>query len=116
MTVNENLKIVKHRKMKSLMQNYCSHSLYLYFLLVIVQVDYFVDCHYSSTEDRLWLIGGTSSGTLGYFPITQKCNGTTIGAVEAILEGGHMGVVRSILPANADQTSRYKMRMVFFFF
>ncbi|XP_078177068.1 transducin/WD40 repeat-like superfamily protein isoform X1 [Carex rostrata] len=68
-------------------------------------VDYFVDCHYSSTEDRLWLIGGTSSGTLGYFPITQKCNGTTIGAAEAILEGGHMGVVRSILPANADQTS-----------
>ncbi|KAJ4787967.1 WD repeat-containing protein 89 [Rhynchospora pubera] len=72
-----------------------------------LKVDYFVDCHYSSTEDLLWLIGGTSSGTLGYFPIKQNSNGTRIGAVEAILEGGHIGVVRSVLPASSDQISRH---------
>ncbi|GKV04893.1 hypothetical protein SLEP1_g16988 [Rubroshorea leprosula] len=57
-------------------------------------VDYFVDCH--SEGENLWLIGGTNSGTLGYFPIHYK--GTAVvGAVEAVLAGGHMGVVRSVL-------------------
>jgi WD repeat-containing protein 89 len=67
-----------------------------------------------STEGQLWLIGATGSGTLGCFPITQKCNAPAIGTVEAILEGGHAGVVRSILPATADQTSRYEKCMLFF--
>ncbi|GLT70505.1 hypothetical protein SLA2020_425800 [Shorea laevis] len=57
-------------------------------------VDYFVDCH--SEGENLWLIGGTNSGTLGYFPI--QCKGTAVvGAVEAVLGGGHTGVVRSVL-------------------
>ncbi|KAM5564013.1 WD repeat-containing protein GTS1 [Rosa sericea] len=60
-------------------------------------VDYFVDCHYSREAERLWLIGGANTGTLGYFPVTYT--GTrAIGSPEAILEGGHTGVVRSVLP------------------
>ncbi|KAL5060552.1 hypothetical protein RYX36_032156 [Vicia faba] len=60
-------------------------------------VDYFVDCHYSKEAEKLWLIGGTNAGTLGYFPVNYS--GTaTIGAAEAILEGGHTSVVRSVLP------------------
>ncbi|XP_057461365.1 WD repeat-containing protein GTS1-like isoform X2 [Actinidia eriantha] len=59
-------------------------------------VDYFVDCHYSG-EDNLWLIGGTSAGTLGYFPVDCRDKGT-IGSPEAVLHGGHMGIVRSMLP------------------
>ncbi|PQQ14554.1 hypothetical protein Pyn_35068 [Prunus yedoensis var. nudiflora] len=31
-------------------------------------VDYFVDCHYSREAEQLWVIGGTNTGTLGYFP------------------------------------------------
>ncbi|KAJ3695678.1 hypothetical protein LUZ60_001055 [Juncus effusus] len=70
-------------------------------------VEYFVDCHYSATEDRLWLIGGTSNGNLGFFPVIQNPNyETLIGSAEAILEGGHAGVVRSILPATSDSISR----------
>ncbi|WJX79763.1 Protein gts1 [Trifolium repens] len=60
-------------------------------------VDYFVDCHYSKEAEKLWLIGGTNAGTLGYFPVNY--NGmATIGAAEAILEGGHTSIVRSVLP------------------
>ncbi|CAL9052126.1 WD repeat-containing protein GTS1-like [Musa acuminata AAA Group] len=62
-------------------------------------IDYFVDCHYSDIDDRLWVIGGTASGTLGYFPISPDHAGT-IDFAEAILEGGHAGVVRSVLPAS----------------
>ncbi|XP_072993405.1 WD repeat-containing protein GTS1 [Typha latifolia] len=60
-------------------------------------VDYFVDCHYSVADDRLWVIGGTSSGTLGYFPVSLA----GIGSAEATLEGGHAGVVRTVLPASS---------------
>ncbi|XP_050366195.1 WD repeat-containing protein GTS1 [Argentina anserina] len=60
-------------------------------------VDYFVDCHYSREAEQLWLIGGSNTGSLGYFPVTYT--GTqAIGSPEAILEGGHTGVVRSVLP------------------
>lgn len=62
-------------------------------------IDYFVDCHYSSADDRLWVIGGTGSGTLGYFPISYNSS-ATIGPPEAILECGHAGVVRTVLPAS----------------
>ncbi|KAM0933092.1 putative transcription factor WD40-like family [Dioscorea sansibarensis] len=64
------------------------------------QIDYFVDCHYSRADDRLWVIGGTSSGTLGYFPIDHQVASGAIGPVEAILEGGHSGVVRTVLPVS----------------
>ncbi|XP_042392517.1 WD repeat-containing protein GTS1-like isoform X1 [Zingiber officinale] len=67
-------------------------------------IDYFVDCHYSEIDDRLWVIGGTGSGTLGYFPIHNDHAGT-IGVAEAILEGGHAGVVRTVLPASGTQRS-----------
>nr|CAD1834719.1 unnamed protein product [Ananas comosus var. bracteatus] len=68
------------------------------------QIDYFVDCHYSTTDDRLWVIGGTGSGTLGYFPINPNPV-ASIGPAEAILEGGHSGVVRSVLPASSTRIS-----------
>lgn len=61
------------------------------------QIDYFVDCHYSGQDDRLWVIGGTSAGTLGYFPVNYKGKGA-IGPPEAVLHGGHTGIVRSVLP------------------
>lgn len=62
-------------------------------------VDYFVDCHYSGADDGLWLIGGTNAGTLGYFPV--NCTGLgMIGPPEAILDHGHTGVVRTILPVS----------------
>ncbi|KAF9604929.1 hypothetical protein IFM89_011296 [Coptis chinensis] len=60
-------------------------------------VDYFVDCHYSGADGRLWVIGGTNAGNLGYFPVDYRGTGA-IGSPEAILEGGHLGVVRSVLP------------------
>lgn len=63
------------------------------------QIDYFVDCYYSETEDRLWAIGGTGSGTLGYFPVNYTDHGV-IGSPEAILERGHIGVVRTVLPVS----------------
>ncbi|XP_021763163.1 WD repeat-containing protein 89 homolog isoform X1 [Chenopodium quinoa] len=61
-------------------------------------VDYFIDCHCSSEDDRLWVIGGTNSGTIAYFPVNY--NGRVMSSPEAILEGGHAGIVRSILPAS----------------
>ncbi|XP_071923270.1 WD repeat-containing protein GTS1-like isoform X2 [Coffea arabica] len=71
------------------------------YLLVEMTVDYFVDCYYSMDENRLWVIGGTNSGTLGYFPLYCKSSqggASTIGSAEAVLLGGHAGTVRSILP------------------
>ncbi|CAM8909032.1 unnamed protein product [Rhodiola kirilowii] len=62
-------------------------------------VDYFVDCHYSKDDDSLWVIGGTNSGTLGYFPVTYRRT-STIGSPEAVLQGGHVGIVRSVLPVS----------------
>ncbi|CAL0302425.1 unnamed protein product [Lupinus luteus] len=61
------------------------------------QVDYFVDCQYSKEAEKLWVIGGTNAGALGYFPVNYK-GLATIGGAEAILEGGHTSVVRSVLP------------------
>uniref|UniRef100_A0A0E0MLL1 Uncharacterized protein n=1 Tax=Oryza punctata TaxID=4537 RepID=A0A0E0MLL1_ORYPU len=61
-------------------------------------VDYFVDCHYSLPDDKLWVIGGTTAGTIGYFPVRIGLEGA-IGSAEAILEGGHTDVVRTIYPA-----------------
>ena len=60
-----------------------------------MQVDYFVDCHCPGGED-LWVIGGTCAGTVGYFPVNYKQPGS-IGTAEAILGGGHIDVVRSVL-------------------
>lgn len=61
-----------------------------------LQVDYFIDCHCSAEDDRLWVIGGTNAGTIAYFPVNYK--GRVMSSPEAILEGGHSGIVRSILP------------------
>ncbi|CAH2057615.1 unnamed protein product, partial [Thlaspi arvense] len=58
-------------------------------------VDYFVDCHCPGGED-LWVIGGTCAGTIGYFPVKYKRPGS-IGPAEAILGGGHIDVVRSVV-------------------
>ncbi|KAJ4968895.1 hypothetical protein NE237_015596 [Protea cynaroides] len=60
-------------------------------------VDYFIDCHYSGADDTLRVIGGTNTGTLGYFPVSYR-DGRAIGSPEAILEGGHTGIVRTVLP------------------
>ncbi|XP_038981740.1 WD repeat-containing protein GTS1 isoform X1 [Phoenix dactylifera] len=75
-------------------------------------VDYFVDCHYSKVDDRLWVIGGTGSGTLGYFPISHEPLGV-IGSPEAILEGGHAGVVRTVLPASSSHGGLASAKGVF---
>lgn len=60
-------------------------------------VDYFVDCHYSEEAERLWVIGGNNAGTLAYFPVNYTGVGA-IGSPEAVLGGGHKGVVRSVMP------------------
>ncbi|RAL42111.1 hypothetical protein DM860_011894 [Cuscuta australis] len=67
------------------------------------EVDYFVDCHYSVEGDRLWAVGGTNAGTLGYFPIDYNKNkGTyTMEAPEVVLQGGHEDVVRSVVPMSS---------------
>ncbi|KAI4301400.1 hypothetical protein L6164_034683 [Bauhinia variegata] len=62
-------------------------------------IDYFVDCHYSGEDERLWVVGGTNAGVLGYFPVNYEGE-ARIGSPEAILEGGHTGVVRSVLPTS----------------
>ncbi|EEF39247.1 WD-repeat protein, putative [Ricinus communis] len=65
------------------------------------QIDYFVDCHYPGEGESLWVIGGTNAGALGYFPVNYRGGAAAIGSPEAILEGGHSGVVRSILPLSS---------------
>ncbi|CAL4907057.1 unnamed protein product [Urochloa decumbens] len=75
-------------------------------------VDYFVDCHYSLPDDRLWLIGGTSAGTLGYFPVRNDPAGAICSA-EAILEGGHTGVVRTVYPAAGTHGNLGQNRGIF---
>ncbi|XP_028775919.1 WD repeat-containing protein GTS1 isoform X2 [Neltuma alba] len=60
-------------------------------------IDYFVDCHYSGEAQQLWVIGGTTAGVLGYFPVNYNA-AATVGSAEAILQGGHTSVVRSVLP------------------
>ncbi|KAG8663515.1 WD repeat-containing protein GTS1 isoform X2 [Manihot esculenta] len=64
-------------------------------------VDYFIDCHYPGEGDSLWVIGGTSGGSLGYFPV--NCRAGAIGSPEAILGGGHTGVVRSVLSMSSKK-------------
>ena len=44
-----------------------------------------------------WCMG---SGTLGYFPIDYNSS-AAFGSPEAILEGGHAGVVRTVLPVSS---------------
>ena len=73
------------------------------------QVDYFVDCHYPGEGDSLWLIGGTNAGALGYFPVNHK----GIGSPEAILGGGHTGVVRSVLPMSSMKGGPAQSRGIF---
>lgn len=74
-------------------------------------VDYFVDCHCSG-GDNLWVIGGTNAGSIGYFPVKHK--GTAvIGPPEAVLGGGHMGVVRSILPMPSMQSGTAQSQGLF---
>ncbi|XP_011033552.1 PREDICTED: WD repeat-containing protein 89 homolog [Populus euphratica] len=75
-------------------------------------VDYFVDCHYAGEGDSLWLIGGTNAGALGYFPVNYK-GARAIGSPEAILGGGHTGVVRSVLPMSSMKGGPAQSRGIF---
>ena len=84
----------------------------LFFCFLVWQVDYFVDCQYSKVDDRLWVIGGTGSGTLGYFPISHEPLGE-IGSPEAILEGGHAGIVRTVLPASCSHGGLAQTKGIF---
>lgn len=66
-------------------------------------IDYLVQCHSSAANERLWLIAGTNSGSLGYFPVNYSKNQLNnspnpglIGPVSAVLEGGHTGIVRAV--------------------
>ena len=89
----------------------CAEST-LPFPIVFVQVNYFVDCHYSGDDQRLWVIGGTNAGTLGYFPVNYQGMGA-IGPPEAVLEGGHTGVVRSVLPMSSKQIGTAQSQGIF---
>ncbi|KAL1827360.1 hypothetical protein ACET3Z_005772 [Daucus carota] len=75
-------------------------------------VDYFVDCHYSYEDDSLWVIGGTNNGTLGYFPVKYN-GGREILAPEAVLHGGHTGIIRSILPVSSIKGPASQNRGIF---
>ncbi|KAJ8620574.1 hypothetical protein MRB53_029103 [Persea americana] len=75
-------------------------------------VDYFVDCHYSEVDDRMWVIGGTNAGTLGYFPVNHRGVGA-IGSPEAILEGGHSAVVRAVLPVSCTHVRLTRKQGIF---
>ncbi|KAJ6686595.1 hypothetical protein OIU79_016377 [Salix purpurea] len=75
-------------------------------------VDYFVDCHYPGEGESLWVIGGTNAGALGYFPVNYRGAGT-IGSPEAILGGGHTGVVRSVLPMSSMKGGRAQSQGIF---
>ncbi|CAA6654285.1 unnamed protein product [Spirodela intermedia] len=74
-------------------------------------IDYFVDC-FSGANDGLWMIGATNAGTLGYFPVGLE-GSRAIGPAEAILEGGHSGVVRTILPASSAHGSISRSKGIF---
>lgn len=67
---------------------------------MVWQVDYFADCHYSEEGERLWVVGGTNAGTLGFFPVSYK-GGASIGSPEALLVGGHTDIVRSVMPISS---------------
>ncbi|KAF2315002.1 hypothetical protein GH714_037500 [Hevea brasiliensis] len=74
-------------------------------------VDYFIDCHHSGEGESLWVIGGTNGGALGYFPVNYRAG--TIGSPEAILGGGHTGVVRSVLPMSSMKHGLAQSRDIF---
>ncbi|KAF2298440.1 hypothetical protein GH714_023590 [Hevea brasiliensis] len=74
-------------------------------------VDYFIDCHYPGEGESLWAIGGTNGGALGYFPVNYREG--TIGSPEAILVGGHTGVVRSVLPMSSMNGGPAQSRGIF---
>ncbi|KAJ9187770.1 hypothetical protein P3X46_003190 [Hevea brasiliensis] len=74
-------------------------------------VDYFIDCHYPGEGESLWAIGGTNGGALGYFPVNYREG--TIGSPEAILGGGHTGVVRSVLPMSSMNGGPAQSRGIF---
>ncbi|XP_076888573.1 WD repeat-containing protein GTS1-like [Bidens hawaiensis] len=67
-------------------------------------VDYFVVCHYSAVDDNLWVIGATNGGSLGYFPVAHSGGMRSILSPEAVLHGGHTGVVRSVLASPTMKT------------
>lgn len=46
----------------------------------------------------MWVLGGTNDGTIGYFPIDHGKGKNAIESPDIVLEGGHVGVVRSVLP------------------
>ena len=48
------------------------------------------------------MIGGSNSGTIGYFPVNYNGVGV-IESPEAVLAGGHTGIVRSVLPMASMQ-------------
>ncbi|XP_051118699.1 WD repeat-containing protein GTS1 isoform X2 [Andrographis paniculata] len=73
---------------------------------ILDNVDYFVNCHYSNEEDRLWVIGGTNGGTVGYFPV-EYGKRKKIGSAEAVFQGGHTGIVRSVLPMSTRHHGIY---------
>ncbi|XVF80572.1 hypothetical protein PTKIN_Ptkin15bG0084500 [Pterospermum kingtungense] len=50
--------------------------------------------------ENLWVIGGTNAGSVGYFPVKYK-GAAAVEPPEAVLGGGHMGVVRSIIPMSS---------------
>lgn len=75
------------------------------------QVDYFIDCHYPGEGDSLWVIGGTSGGSLGYFPVNYRAG--AIGSPEAILGGGHTGVVRSVLSMSSKNPGPAQSQGIF---
>nr|XP_043621574.1 WD repeat-containing protein GTS1 [Erigeron canadensis] len=76
-------------------------------------VDYFVDCHYSAVDDRLWVIGGTNAGSLGYFPVAHGGGMRSILSPEAVLHGGHTGVVRSVLPSATMRSGMNQTQGIF---
>lgn len=44
------------------------------------------------------MIGGTNAGTFGYFHVKYSASRKTIGSPEAVFQGGHTGIVRTVLP------------------
>lgn len=78
-----------------------------------MQVDYFVDCHYSAMDDNLWVIGGTNGGSLGYFPVAYRGGMRSILSPEAVLHGGHTGVVRSVLASPSMKTGMNQTQGIF---
>lgn len=54
-------------------------------------------------ENRFWVIGGTNGGSLGYFPVSYK-ETRAIGPPEAVLSGGHEGIIRSVLSGVPGET------------